>query len=395
MDNRVYYGQYSLKHWLDLILKKNIILPDYQRYFVWNETKVKTLIETFKRKQFVPPITIGAFKQDDNITQNLILDGQQRLTSILLAHLGLYPDQATFKSTLDRLASENDDNNIDDDEDKLDNILEWDFKKLTEKGKNKEEILNKIKQGNYKEIDLNIHDYFLTKTFLGFSYLVPDTHNQEEQQKYYSSVFRNINVQGEILLPQESRASLYFLNKNLIQFFDPEFSKHISIKNFNNETKADFVRFLALLSHYARDGNSNKVARGYKPKMEKYYEEYIYSVVGENLISPFKDFSTIFPDGNYKPRFEKLDQTINDLGIPKSFTSIIEMDTFLFGLIYAIIFEGKTIDATKNQELHSALENKITEFKAEESHKRAPGALKYLRARIDSSIALYNTYANE
>ena len=44
MDNRIYYGQYSLKHWLDLILKSNIVLPDYQRYFVWNENKVSTLI---------------------------------------------------------------------------------------------------------------------------------------------------------------------------------------------------------------------------------------------------------------------------------------------------------------------------------------------------------------
>ena len=38
-QNRVYYGEYSLKHWIDLILSKNLVLPDYQRYFVWNEKK--------------------------------------------------------------------------------------------------------------------------------------------------------------------------------------------------------------------------------------------------------------------------------------------------------------------------------------------------------------------
>ncbi|MDP3289401.1 MAG: DUF262 domain-containing protein, partial [Methyloversatilis sp.] len=81
MENRVYYGQYSLKHWINLILKKNITLPEYQRYFVWNESKVANLIEAFKKKQFIPPVTIGAFKIGD-ISQNLILDGQQRLTSI-------------------------------------------------------------------------------------------------------------------------------------------------------------------------------------------------------------------------------------------------------------------------------------------------------------------------
>lgn len=77
MDNRVYYGEYSLQHWIDLILKKNIVLPEYQRYFVWDEKKVATLIETFKKKEFVPPITIGAFKEG-GVTQNLILDGQLR-----------------------------------------------------------------------------------------------------------------------------------------------------------------------------------------------------------------------------------------------------------------------------------------------------------------------------
>ncbi len=89
MDNRVYYGQYSLNHWLDLILKQNIILPDYQRLFVWKEKKVRTLIKAFKQKQFVPPITIGSFNINGT-SQNLILDGQQRLTTILLAYLGLF-----------------------------------------------------------------------------------------------------------------------------------------------------------------------------------------------------------------------------------------------------------------------------------------------------------------
>src|SRR5690606_24442432 len=269
MDNRVYYGQYSLKHWIDLILKRNIMLPDYQRYFVWNENKVKTLIQTFKKKQFVPPITIGAFKINDGNNQNLILDGQQRLTSILLAYLGLYPDPTTFKTTTEKLklADENDNGvNDDDDDNTLDNILEWDFKVLTDKGRKKQDILDKIIEGNYKEIDFAINEEFLNNTFLGFSYLVPQTEDEQEQQKYYSSVFRNINIKGETLLPQESRASLYFLNKGLVQFFDPDFSKHLSIKSFSGETKADFVRFLALLSQYAKDGNGNRVARGYKPK---------------------------------------------------------------------------------------------------------------------------------
>ena len=393
MENRVYYGEYSLKHWIDLILKENIILPDYQRYFVWNEKKVTTLIDTFKNKQFVPPITIGAFK-DGNSNSNLILDGQQRLTSILLAYLGLFPDEATYKKTLEKFASENDEP-IEEDEELFDNVYEWTFKSLTEKGRNKEVILEKIPEGNYKKIDFGINDNFLKNTFLGFSYLVPQITDEKIQQKYYSSVFRNINIQGEALLAQESRASLYFLDKNLVDFFNPNFIKSFTIKNVSNISKADFVRFLSLLSQYRKDGNSNRIARGYKPQMEKYYEEYIYSAVGENSSALFPDFLSVFPNKEFKERFENLDQTITSLEIPKEYTSIIDMDIFLFGLIYIVVFENKTIKIEEKNGLKDELTAKIIEFKNDNSHTKAPGALKYLKMRMDSSIDIYRKYENE
>ena len=46
MDKRVYYGEYSLKHWIDLILKENIVLPWYQRSFVWDKGQIENLIKT-------------------------------------------------------------------------------------------------------------------------------------------------------------------------------------------------------------------------------------------------------------------------------------------------------------------------------------------------------------
>lgn len=392
MDNRVHYGQYSLKHWIDLIFRENIVLPEYQRFFVWDEGKVRTLMETFKKNQFVPPITIGAFN-DGNTTKNLILDGQQRLTSILLSHLGLYPDQVTFRAALDRMADTND-TEIEDDEDALDNILEWNFKRLIDRGKNKEQVLNGLVPGNYKMINFGVTDDFLKRTFLGFSYLVPHTIDKHQQLKYYSSVFRNINIQGEALLPQESRASLYFLNEGLKNFFDPPFGRSLIVKNFNTETKADFVRFLSLLSQYAKDESIDQIARGYKPKMEKYYEEYIYSVVGEQPSPLFKDFSQIFPGDNYMPRIENLGNKIDELGIPKVYSSIIDIDIYLFGLIYFVVFEGKALNTAQTAALVAELDAKIIELKSVEAHKKAPGALKYLKTRIDSSIQIYLKYLN-
>lgn len=392
MDNRVFYGQYSLRHWLDLLLKGNIILPDYQRFFVWDETKVSKLIDTLKKKEFVPPITIGAFYEND-ANQNLILDGQQRLTSILLAHLGLYPDVETFKAAQEQMANENDDDI--DEEAQLDNILAWDFRKLTTKGKTKTDILGKIVPGNYKHVDFGINETFLKRTFLGFSYLVPDTQDQQIQQKYYSSVFRNINIQGETLLPLESRASLYFLNKERKDFFDPPFMNEYALKNSNIENKIDFVRYLALLSQYAINDNGENIARGFKPKMEKYYEEYIYSVVGEHPSVLFKEFTEIFPQGVYNERFERLNVTIHALDVPKQFNSIIEADIYLFGLIYCVLFKNQNIDIARKAELNNELQEVVSDFRDEPGHRRAPSALKYLRARMDRSIEIYDQYTNE
>lgn len=389
MDNRVYYGEYSLKHWIELIMKENIILPDYQRYFVWNEKKVETLIDTLRNKQFVPPVTIGAFK-NGNANQNLILDGQQRLTSILLAYLGLYPDHATYKKTIEKFANENDDEEEEDEH--LDNVIEWTFKKLTKKGKSKQDILSKITDGNYKKINFNIDEKFLETTFLGFSYLVPFITDEKRQQKYYSSVFRNINIQGEALLPQESRASLYFLDKDLVHFFAPDFTKTYVVKSLSSKTKIDFVRCLSLLSQYNKDANANYLARSYKQQMEKYYDEYIYSVVAD-FDTKYGKFSKIFPNRKYEDRLSNLQEALNSIGVPRQFSSIIDLDMYFFGLTYIILFKNKKIDTEVKDELKQKIDAKINVFKNDSSHTKAPSNLGNLRSRLSSSIEIYKKYA--
>jgi uncharacterized protein with ParB-like and HNH nuclease domain len=389
MNNKVYYGEYSLKHWINLVLKKNIVLPDYQRFFVWNENKVETLIETIKKKQFVPPVTIGAFKLDES-NKNLILDGQQRITSIVLAYLGLYPDEHTYKNLVEAFANDNDDT---EEEPQFDNILEWNINKLTEKGKDKQKILDSILQGNYKSINLNLDETFFETHFLGFSYLVPQNSNENEQQKYYSSVFRNINIQGEPLLPQESRASLYFLDQDLVQLFSPDFFKNIIIKLIKNKAKADFVRYLSMLSQYHHNSSdTSRVARGYKQKMEKFYEEYIYASINDINSNIYGKFSSIFPNKEYSEDLTNLENTLNELDLFKEYPSIVDVDTYLFGLVYIIIFKKKKIDITKKEALTNKLNKKISVFKGNLSHQKSPNNLGHLRNRLSQSITIYEEY---
>lgn len=61
-----------------MMLTKNIILPEYQRSFVWDEKDVMRLLQSIADGQFVQPVTIALYKTDPEMPgQNLIIDGQQ------------------------------------------------------------------------------------------------------------------------------------------------------------------------------------------------------------------------------------------------------------------------------------------------------------------------------
>lgn len=383
MDGKVYYGEYSLKHWINLILKKNIILPDYQRYFVWDKNKIKGLINAIAENQFVPSVTIGNFNQGGNKV-NLILDGQQRLTSVLLTYLGIFPDKNTFKNekVKEELSADEDDHDID--ESLFDDVLEWNFNKLTEKGHEKQEILDKILPGNYEKLDLEMGEEFFDNNFLGFSYLVPQTDDVKEQQRYYSKVFRNINIQGVSLLPQESREALYYLDKDLVKYFKPEFQNEILV----NDKKIDFVRYLALLSQYENDKTVDNLAKKFARNMEAYYEKYIYVCINNEQDNGF----SIDNLKNYESSFEKLKEVIVKWGFNLKRESIITVDIALFGLIYFIVFEKKDIDYEKKEEFKEKIIAKIKNFLKDDLHKRNPGALKYLRERVKCSIEIYKEF---
>ncbi len=392
MENRVYYGEYSLKHWLELMLKKNIVLPEYQRYFVWDENRVKTLIETFKRNQFVPPITIGAYTIG-GVVQNLIIDGQQRLTSLLLACLKIFPDKAKYAKLIDSFANENDDI-VENEDVGYDNVLEWRFSTLTEKGSTIEDIRQNIKEGNYKQLEMELTEEFLKTHYLGFCYLVPDTTTNNSQKKFYSSVFRNINIQGEPLQPVESRQSLYFLDETLKGFFEPDFGKEVLLdaKQYGGVGRMDFVRYMSLLTQYHITQRYSSVAYGYRFKMEKYYEEYIYSVVGETPSEKFGNFEDIFPHKNYNAEINRLNTYIDLLGLKRIYSSIINMDMFFMGLIYYVVIQKKELNITDVEDYKRQIQLKIDGYKNDKYHSKNPAALKYLKMRMENSINFYRRY---
>ena len=390
-NNRIYYGEYSLAYWIQMILKGNIVLPEYQRTFVWNKDDYTNLIDSFKEKQFIPPVTIGAYKTT-NGQDNLIIDGQQRLTSVFLAYIERFPKKEAGTGNIENLVNENYD---DSDDDEQENMIEWTFKDLLAKGNNKGEIIAKCPQEKYEILD-HLDDDFFNKNFLGFAYIVPSTSTEEEQQKFFSTLFRNINIRGKSLYVLESRASLYFLNHQLKEWFNPEFCKEISssIVDKSRKSSMDFVRYVALLSQYKKKGSERGIGYGYASKMETYYETYIYSVVGNKDSIIFGKFSDIFTDKNYKPYLDEIDRLITELNYRRRFQSIIDLDLYFFGLIYFTAFEKRVLDTSRKDALEEELKNAINDIKGNGLHTKSPACLKYLRERIFKSIEIYQKYLN-
>lgn len=377
--SRNYYGEYSLEQWINLMLNKEIILPDYQRAFVWTEEDVRDFINCLENGLFVPPVTIGNYGNE----KNYILDGQQRLSAILIAYLNLFPQKGKFQIKCQEykaLANENDD--LSTEEDVI--PLEWNFSYFTKVGRDKHSIVREIDYSMYKSLEFNLGASFWRDSYIGFSLVVPISDVKEEQQMLYSSVFRNINVKGRPLSNMESRKSLYFLRENFDQWFSPGFAYDITI----NSAPIDFVRYLSLLSQYKRCENVEVLAQTYKTRMEKYYESYILSEVNDED-EPI--FTRLLSSDN-ETVYKELDNKLHIEGFPREFPSIIDADTYLFGLIYYTIAERKIVSIT--DELISEINTKVQEFKNDPGHTKSPSAFKHLRRRVQASLGIYRKYLN-
>lgn len=414
MESRVYYGEYSLKHWINLLLKRNIVLPDYQRSFVWDEKDIMRLIKSLGDGQFVQPITIANYNCEER-EQNLLLDGQQRLTSILLSYLGYIPDKDKF-SSVEELASSDD---SDEGDERTTKIIGWTFEEMLEddvSNNNIDAIKNRItKTGKYKELKIssitNREDFF-EKTFLGFSYIIPARTDKNETQKFFATLFRNMNYLGLKLSPLESRRSLYYLNTELEKYFDGRTSEgkdvlcEIKMYEKMQLRKIDIVRYMSILSQYvANNKDVRKVLVGYSAysSRENYYADYVSYIVNleqDDRTDKFNkfDFDKTFPNNNWLQLYDSLYNSLNSikeqLGLDakrQAFTSWVDADYWLFGLIYFVLFERKTIQF--EEKLIDELAKVIKGKRDDDNYSKNTNRLNNLRDRIQSSIDIYSAYA--
>lgn len=419
METRVYYGEYTLRHWLNLMLTRNIDLPEYQRSFVWEKVDVERLADSLKAGQFIMPVTIAHY-QNGQESRNLILDGQQRLTSILLAFLGFMPIKERFKESEDDIAHGDDSR-----EEEVGTAMEWTYKKLlveNSQENNIDAIRERLsKDDRYGRLDLKFEDIeaFFDKAFMGFSFIIPSSKEKKETQRYFSTLFRNMNYLGKKLSLLESRRSLYFMNDDYKNYFDGKLESgedvlcNIRIVENMQPKKIDFVRYLAILSQLkvVKNCDPNKVLVGYSAysSRESFYADYVSYVVNleqEERKDKFNgfDMEQTFPNQEWKGRFEDVKAFLErhrkrmklDEKHANAFTSWIDADYWLFGLLWYVLFKGKHI--TREEELVVAIEKeiytkrRIRENGLQTEYQRNPNRLGNLRERLAKSMEIYGHY---
>lgn len=398
MDNKVYYGEFSLKYWIELMLRGDIELPKYQRRFVWTKEQVERMIESLKKGDFVPPVTIGSCVRNGDKC-NYILDGQQRLTAVLLANIGFFPEKKKWESFDENKledAIEYEDNKDAITGETSDEPIDWQYPVLwcNLNSKDLESIKSACATSNkYIKFDTDLDKDFFTRTYLGFSYIVPKDAKETEQHKYYSTVFRNINFLGLSLQAEESREALYFWNTERTYWFKPTFADKIEGHTIKGKTYMDFVRYISILSQYHHvENNVNKVCYGARFSFEDYFERYIYSVAQDKEDTTFGKFiELVESDDKAKELLVNAEKAIYELGfMAKRYDTIIKMDIYFFGLLYYIIIDKKQIDMLKKDELIRNLDSQWNSY--DDRHKRSPKAKKYLRKRIADSIEIYSNY---
>ncbi len=391
MEKKVYYGEYSLKYWIELLLKKDLTLPPYQRSFVWTEEQVKGFVNGIREGIFIPPVTIGVCNVGGT-NHNLILDGQQRLSSILLSFFGVYPKKDAFPRNIDELDMADGAAEEDEDEPEVE-FINWTLRVFADNGPTEEVVRRTLRDQQYKMVDYGVDEDFFENNYLPFSFIIPNVDDEAEQHEFYSSVFRNINILGTPLNLFESRQSLYFLKAELKEFFDPGCCRNLKIELVGKKQTYDFVRTISLLSQYTKDRRFSRLAQGYKSRMEKYYEEYIYAVVKDLDDGMFTKFSTLIPNKNFAPRIAKLNSALQGLEYNHlHFTSIIDADIYMFGLVYNTVIKGYDINLEHKVELLSDLQNMINSLKRNDSHKSSPSLLKHMRKRVEQSVNIFNRY---
>lgn len=389
IETKTYYGEYSLAHWIKLIKSGNIKMPEFQRKFTWRERQIIGLYNSLQDNFFIPPVII--VRQNG---QNFVLDGQQRLTSIVLLAEGL--EQIEYEDIKGKTL--------------------WDAwgNLFIEKG------------GLYGKSARKVEPMSLRKKFLGFSFISVSEKNNDNKEndevkirnnKYFARIFHSINSSGINLTYEQKMDALKFISIDFEKLIYPDNLKDYKVGN----KKIDLIRYLVFLyvfDYFSDDEKRADMWRKFFNKQnfdisrwdqipaslfEIIYYDFIKSLSGEidNEINLFEKAKEHFEQIS-KQLEEKLNELVrflNDIDVEKEIDKIYLADLYLFGLVNYLFIKNKSIykDKDKNWSVDKVLfDSKFDELKLKYSvrngaHTKKPNTINNIENRIMASIELYKS----
>ncbi|MGL5779275.1 DUF262 domain-containing protein [Cetobacterium sp.] len=83
---------YEIEYLIDEFSKQKIQMPEFQRMYVWDKKKVGEFILSILRDIPIPKLYAYSSREEEKQRNiKLIIDGQQRLTSLLMYYYGVFP----------------------------------------------------------------------------------------------------------------------------------------------------------------------------------------------------------------------------------------------------------------------------------------------------------------
>ncbi|MEG3956141.1 DUF262 domain-containing protein [Microcoleus sp. herbarium2] len=203
--------------------REDVFIPDFQRAYVWKPKQASRFIESLLLGLPVPGIFLAKERETKKL---LVIDGQQRLRSLLYFYQGKFPN-SRLSFALKGVHTE--------------------FEKETYKS---------LKDAYRRQLD----DSVVSAT------VVEPLYANDESSIYY--IFERLNTGGTILKPQEIRACIYHgelndllgqLNKN------PAWREIFGLPDKNGKDQELILRFLA----FYFEGND------YKPSLKEFLNQYM------------------------------------------------------------------------------------------------------------------------
>lgn len=82
MKNRVHYGEFTLDYWLEQLISGGIVLPEYQRSFVWTKEQIINFIKSIGKDEFIPAhLQSSVFKLSKDLIDSIHEEGIVAYTS--------------------------------------------------------------------------------------------------------------------------------------------------------------------------------------------------------------------------------------------------------------------------------------------------------------------------